>query len=155
MMFTRISRRVRHPFHREEGQAGFEFMLILPLFFTFFLLMIEFGLAMYQFVSIANGVREGARYAAVNCGDGNCAGGADATTPQGRTVARSAGFLTNAEVTVEWTGTNRGDAVVVRAADTYNALFFPLPGMSLKSCAQMRLERKDDGSVTVNGSATC
>jgi Flp pilus assembly protein TadG len=154
-MFQRILRCARHPFRREEGQAAFELILVLPLFFTFFLLMIEFGLAMYQFVSIANGVREGARYASVNCGDGNCVGGANAVTPAQRTIDRSAGFLTNAEVTVEWTGTSRGDAVVVRAADTYNSLFFPLPGMSLNSCAQMRLERGDDGSVTVNGSASC
>jgi Flp pilus assembly protein TadG len=140
----------------ERGQAAFEFLLVLPIFFTFFLLLIDFGVLMYEHVSIANGVREGARYAAVNCGDGNCTGGSDSTTPLQRTVARSSGFLANADVTVEWTGANRGDSVVVKADHSYSSIFFPgFPAIHVKSCAQMRLEQKDNGSISSTGSASC
>lgn len=152
---TRQSKRaIRIPLRREEGQAGFEFMLLLPLFFTFFLLVIDFGMLMYEHVTIANAVREGARYASVNCGDGNCVGGTNSTTPLQRTIQRSSGFLVSGDVDVEWTGVNRGDAVVVHADHTYDSLFFPF-SMHAKSCAQMRIEQKDNGNVTITGSASC
>ncbi len=153
-MASRMLRRLRSPLRREDGQAALEFVLVLPLFFTFFLLMIDFGVLMYEHVSIANAVREGARYGSVNCGDGNCTGGTVSTTPVDRTVERSGGFLTSGDVTVQWTGVDRGSAIVVKADHTYNALFFPL-SMQVKSCAQMRLEQRDNGSISPTGSATC
>lgn len=139
---------------REEGQASLELLLVFPIFVSFLLLLVDLGLVMYEHISIANAVREGARYASVNCGDGNCTGGTSSVTPLQRTVDRSSGFLANGDVTVQWTGTNRGDAVVVKADHTYDYLFFPF-SMQVKSCATMRLEQRDNGTISPTGSASC
>ena len=56
---------------REEGQAAFEFVLVLPVCIFFLLLMVDMGIMTYQYVSVSNAVREGARFGAVNCG-GEC-----------------------------------------------------------------------------------
>ena len=57
---------------RDDGQAAIEFLLVIPTFMVFLFLVVDFGMLMYQYVSIANAVREGARYAAVNCNTGSC-----------------------------------------------------------------------------------
>ena len=134
--------------HREEGQAAFEFILILPLFVLFMLLLIDFGIMTYEYVSLSSAAREGARYAAVNCGDGSCT----QTEVRDRTIARSGGLLTaanNAEVTVGWvnadavgTNSDRGDAAVVKVLHPYAFLFFPFT-FPVQSCADMRLEQRD------------
>ena len=51
---------------RDEGQAAFEFLMVLPILVLFFLIVIDFGVAMYEYVSVSNSVREGARFGAVN-----------------------------------------------------------------------------------------
>jgi hypothetical protein len=140
---------------RNDGQAAFEFLLIFPALVVFLLLLTDLGVMMYEFVSVSNAVREGARYAAVNCGDLNCVGGPTPETPAQRTVNRSSGFLTSGEVTVQWTGINRGDAVVVHALHPYDFLFFPGFSIDVKSCSEMRLEQRDNGSITATASATC
>ncbi|MEZ4503841.1 MAG: pilus assembly protein [Dehalococcoidia bacterium] len=142
-------RRWLTPWRRDEGQAAFEFLLMLPLFFLFVLLMVDLGVMMYQYVSISNAAREGARYAAVNC-DGNCT----ASEVQNRVVDRSGGILGAGdvgEVTVSWpSGTDRGDPVAVRIEHPYDFLFFPAT-IPVVSCSDMRLEQQDQ-DATAGGS---
>ena len=139
--------RIRHPLQREEGQAAFEFLLMLPLFFTFFLMVLDFGVTMYGYVSIANAAREGARYGAVNCGTDVCT----ANLIQTRTVGRSGGFLAdNADVTVSWpSGGSRGSPVAVNVSHDHDLLFFPFT-WTIGSCAEMRLEQAEAG-ITAGG----
>jgi hypothetical protein len=125
---------------------------MLPFFVMFLLILVDLGVMMYAQVSTANAVREGARYASVNCGDGNCETGGDSV--EARAAERSSGFLDEADFTVEWTGTSRGDSVVVSADRTHQYLFFPF-SIQLQSCSQMRIERNDDGAVPVVAGAEC
>jgi Flp pilus assembly protein TadG len=143
-------RRLSPLFRREEGQATFEFVLILPFFILFLLLLIDFGIMMYEYVSVSNAVREGARYGAVNCGDGSCTA-ADVAT---RVIDRSGGILSNTgEVTVGWPdGSDRGDSVVVKVTHPYKFLFFPAATIDVVSCADMRLEQTDKGTNLPSGS---
>jgi Flp pilus assembly protein TadG len=136
----------------QKGVAAFEFLLVLPFFVGFFLLAVDFGMLMYQYVSVANAVREGARYAAVNCGDGSCTD----VDVKNRTIARSSGILTplnTAQVTVRWLDNDvpvninhdRGDSVVVSVNHPYNFMFFPAT-FPVVSCADMSLEQTDGGA---------
>jgi len=157
MGFKAIRRRLRFLplFRREEGQAVFEFVLILPFFVFFLLLLIDFGIMMYEYVSVSNAVREGARYGAVNCGDGACTAAEVAT----RVTDRSGGILCDPnsdptckqpanQVTVAWPdGSDRGDSVVVKVDHDYEFLFFPWATIPVVSCADMRLEQKDKTAV--------
>jgi hypothetical protein len=163
-----IRRRLRFLplFRREEGQAAFEFVLILPFFVFFILLLIDFGIMMYEYVSVANAVREGARYGAVNCG--GAVGGCSVQLIQDRVLERSGGILSGSDrgdVTVGWInndgqGTNhdRGDSVVVKVDHDYDFLFFPnnFLGMGhitipVVSCNNMRLEQTDKGTNLPSG----
>ena len=114
----------------------------------FFLMLIDFGITMYGYVSIANAAREGSRYGAVNCGDGSCTAGEIAT----RVANRSGGFADAADVTVSWpAGGNRGSSVVVRVSHDHGLIFFPST-WTITSCADMRLEQQDSGVTTPSGS---
>ena len=137
-------------FRREEGQAAFEFLLILPFFIFFLLLLIDFGVMMYEYVSVSNAVREGARYGAVNCGTGGCTlAGADGICQ--RVLDRSGGILDHpTEVFVRWEDNDgktpnsaRGDSVVVKVTHPYKFLFFPAATIDVVSHADMRLEQTD------------
>ena len=147
---------------REDGQAAWEFLLVLPIFVLWLLLIVDFGIMMYEYVSVSNGVREGARHGAVNCGDGDCT----AQEVLARAAERSGGILDPAncdgEVFVEWVnnpgtisseGTDKGDSVVVRVEHDYNFLFFPV-SIPVVSRADMRLERADLGTLP-SGETTC
>ncbi len=68
MRLTSIRRPVRRGIKDEKGQAAIELLLVFPVFIVVVLLAVDFGLWMYQTVSVASAVRDGARYAAVNCG---------------------------------------------------------------------------------------
>ena len=140
----------------ERGQAALEFMLVLPIFISLFLLVVDLGVLMYHYVSVSNAVREGARYGSINCGDGSCTD----DEIKDRTIARSGGILSSApehqnRVRVDWVDnenldTNgiwyaRGDSVVVRVNHPYEFLFFP-GGKMVYSCADMRLEQTDRGA---------
>jgi hypothetical protein len=120
-------------------------MLMLPLFFTFFLFVIDFGVMMYGYVSVANAAREGARWASVNCGDGSCT----ADEIRNRTVERSGGFLSNAaDVAVDWPdGGSRGDPVVVKVCHSHELWFFPY-SQTIVASTDMRLERNDAGTLS-------
>jgi hypothetical protein len=158
MTIKALRRRLRFLplFRREEGQAAFEFLLILPFFVFFLLLLIDFGIMMYEYVSVSNAVREGARYGAVNCGDGGCTYD-DVCL---RVVERSGGILSDSDcgtpaVTVGWPdGSDRGDSVAVKVDHDYKFLFFPNSILGIGnitipvvSCADMRLEQKDKTAV--------
>ena len=166
------NRRRRHSslLHREGGQAALEFVLVLPIFVVFFFLVFDFGFMMYQYVSVSNAVREGTRYGAVNCRPTSATGTCTQTLVRDLTIKRSGGILApttastvdctvwtgwapappppnkNQEVCVAWTGTNRGDSVLVKVDHFYQFLF--VPGMSVHavSCADMSLEQKDNGT---------
>lgn len=141
-------------FRREEGQASFEFMLVLPFFLLFILLLIDLGMLTFEYVSVSNAVREGARYGAVNCGDGAC----DTAEVTQRVLDRSGGILSAVgDVTVNWfdndsDGRNygRGDSVVVKVDHSYDFLFFPA-SIDVVSCADMRLEQSDDNESLPDG----
>jgi len=135
---------------RNEGQAALEFMLVIPAFVIFLGLIVDFGMLTYEYVSIANAAREGARYGATNCRDGACS----LVEVRDQTIARSGGILSPSspgEVIVGWIdrdglspNSGRGDSVVVFVNHRYNFLFVPVgPGIPVMACADMRLERRD------------
>jgi hypothetical protein len=140
---------------REEGQAAFEFLLILPFFLMFLLLLVDLGMLTYEYVSVANASREAARYGSVNCEGGLCS---DAAVQQ-RARERSSGIVTDiSEVEVGWIdidGANgnsgRGDSVVVKITHPYDFLFFPAV-IDVVSCTDMRLERTDGAAGLPDGS---
>ena len=143
-------RRSRSLFRKEQGQSALEFLLVLPVFVGAFLLVVDLGMLMYQYVSISNAVREGARYGSINCGDGQCTD----KEVKSRTIARSGGILAESpehqnEIRVDWMDNNgdgtissRGDSVVVRISHPYNFMFFP-GSIPVVSCADMSLEQTD------------
>jgi Flp pilus assembly protein TadG len=148
--------RLLAPFHHEKGQAAFEFMLILPFFIGFILLLVDLGILAFEYVSVSNAAREAARYGSVNCDDGSC----DLSQVVNLALKRSAGILSNpAEVTAGWLDNNndgensaRGDSVVVKVTHPYHFLFFPGVSIDVVSCADMRLERTDETTGLPSGS---
>ena len=153
--------RIARLFHkRDEGQAAFEFLMVLPIMILFFLLIVDFGIVMYEYVSVSNSVREGARFGAVNCSSGSCT----ADQIKQKVVSRSGGIITSAaDVSVGWndvtnpgagnTNHDRGDAVTVKVSHNYSFLFFPI-SWTVRSCSDMRLEQRDS-AATGGGSVTC
>ena len=154
------SRRSHSLFRKEEGQSALEFVLVLPVFVVAFLMVVDLGMLMYQYVSVSNAVREGARFGAVNCGDGSCDTIDLTETVFDRTIARSSGVLdplaSPAEVTVGWldntvpldNNRGRGDSVVVKVDHDY--IFMFLPGsisIPVVSCADMSLEQSDTATT--------
>jgi hypothetical protein len=153
-------RRRRSLFHREEGQAALEFVMVLPICIIFILVLLDLGIMMYEFVSVSNAVREGARFGSVNCGP---TGACSPLAVQTRTISRSGGILTaTGEVTVRWldndvpTNTNRtrGDSVVVSVSHPYAFLFFPITAPII-SCADMRLEQTDKAASLPDLGGVC
>ena len=151
-------RRRRSLRRREKGQAALEFLLVLPIFIGFFFLVVDLGMLMYEYVSISNAVREGTRFGAINCGDGECT---DDEVKE-RTIDRSGGILERPgdmpEVTVDWVDNDgdgihyaRGDSVVVRVTHPYDFIFFP-GSLNVYSCADMSLEQTDRTTTLPIGS---
>jgi hypothetical protein len=157
----RIHRLLRLPGPSDKGQASFEFLLVLPSFILFVLLIVDFGIWTFEYVSVSNAVREGARYAAVNCGSGTCASTNDI---RDRAIARSSGILSTSDTyDIGWidrsspanaSRKDRGDSIKVKATHTYNFLFFPVH-LDVTSCADMRLEQSDGGPGTAPASNSC
>lgn len=141
----------------EDGQAAFEFLMILPIFVLFMLLVVDLGVAMYEYVGISNGVREGARYAAVNCGS-------DAPCTAQKVYDRASAHdglgsaIPGSEYVPRWDLTSglakKGNAVSVKATHTYNFLFFPALHLTLTACSEMALEA-DDAATGLTGPAAC
>ncbi len=135
-----------------------EFMLVLPVFVAAILLMVDLGMLMYQYVSVSNAVREGARFGSINCGDGSCTDDEVKT----RILNRSGGILSDpTEVQVGWLDNdgdgvsiqNQGDSVVVRVDHDYDFMFFP-GTLPVISCADMSLEQSDAG-IGLPGATGC
>ncbi len=55
--------------HRSRGQAIVEFALVFPLFILLLAGMIDFGIALYDYMTIINAARDGARLGADLCGE--------------------------------------------------------------------------------------
>ena len=150
---ARFLRRGLRRGHREtSGQATFEFMLMLPLFVLLVLFAVDMAIVGYQYVTVSNAVREGARFAAVNCPPaGDCTG----DDVKDLTALRSNGAFDSGDVTVIWEGTDRGDPVMVSAEYGHTLLFFDLGwDFPIASCAVMRLEQSDS-LATSGGTAEC
>jgi len=145
----------RHCLRDEDGQAALETLLIFPLFIVIVLMAVDFGVWMYQSVSVANAVREGARYAALKCpGAGTC----DATEIADYTALKSSGSLESTDVHVTWAPSgsiaagSKGSSVAVEACRDYTLLFIPITLTNgLISAANMRVET----TVTVGTNSTC
>src|SRR5687767_10284156 len=129
-MLNKLRRLLRKLGLEERAQAAIEMLLIFPTFFLVIGLIIDFGVVMYQYVTITNAVREGARYAAVNCSGGSCTTALVCT----RTINSSSGLLdtSHASAKVRWLDRtansqvyNRGDSAVVRIVHPYNLIFVP------------------------------
>lgn len=155
----------------EAGQSAFEFVLVLPFFITFMLALTDMGILMYEYVSVSNAVREGARYASVNCPGG--ADGCKQTTAfcpaealngvsdvRQRVINRSGKILSCSDTfAISWVDTvvlpsnnhnfDRGDTVVVRVVHNYPLLFFPYT-IPVVSCASMQLELQDPAGATAS-----
>src|SRR4051794_35999669 len=88
-----IARAVRRLRNREEGASLVEFALIAPILFLILFGVIDFGFIYNDFLSVRQGVRDGARVGAVaNFGtDQNC------STNAGVTVANSGSASTEAQ----------------------------------------------------------
>ncbi len=154
--------RGRHSFCRGEGgQSALEFVLVLPIFVLFFLVVVDLGMLMYHYVSISNAAREGIRFGAVTCGDGECTD----DQVKDRIIARSGGILADPEdrpdVRVDWFDINgdglnygQGDAVVVRIDHPYDFLFSPF-SIDVFSCADMRLEQTDQTDTLPSTATGC
>ena len=50
-----------------RGQALAEFAMVVPIFLLIVAGMIDFGLGLYTYVTMANGARDGVRLAATTC----------------------------------------------------------------------------------------
>ena len=139
-----------------RGQSLAELSLTIPILLILVFGIIDFGLGMRSYVSLANGVREGARFAAV----GNPAGtatdcdGTTNTTVYGRTCVALNGLdLDELSPNVEYpSGIAPGNSVVVSAdydyhfvtplgdlIDFFSGGTFPTT-ISLSSSTDMRLE---------------
>lgn len=140
----------------ERGQAAFEFLLMLPMLVGILLFVVDIGVAMYEYVSVSNAVREGARYGAVNCPpSAGPSTGCNAGKVQSWAAGRTGGItIPNSEITVTWSGRNRGDSVAVAIDHPYHFLFFPGVTLHVKSCSAMRLEQQDL-TTSLSGGGTC
>jgi Flp pilus assembly protein TadG len=54
-------------FRREMGQDLIEYALVLPIVMALMLGIVDFGLAVFSYNTIANAAREGARYGTIQC----------------------------------------------------------------------------------------
>jgi hypothetical protein len=157
-MGTSSTRRSIRFGRRQEGQSVVEFMLMLPFFLIFILLVIEFGLFMWTSVSIANATREGARFASANCGGAGCGDGLDIIERVKLRAGDGIG-LTDDDITVSWPdGRGRGDPVSVAIDYSHQLFFIPgimsffnsdgQTGIPIRSCSDMRLEQNEGGDPT-------
>jgi Flp pilus assembly protein TadG len=116
---------------RSRGQAVVEFALILPLFLLLLAGMVDFGMALYDYMAIVNAARDGARVGASACGT--------ATPPCSSKIvshaAPSGGLLSAANLTIACTtpvgastgcdtgAAKGGGSVTVTARYTYQMIW--------------------------------
>jgi Flp pilus assembly protein TadG len=140
---TRQKRRGRH----QRGQSLVEFALVIPLFLVLVFGIIDFGLGLKSWITITNAAREGARYAAVTCGE---------TTDDAAVIAKTEDAAADLSSDVDVTVTNcpgeSTESVIVEVEYEYT-LITPLGGLlsflggaglpstiALSSSSDMRVE---------------
>jgi Flp pilus assembly protein TadG len=110
--------RVRRSRRRERGQSLVELALVLPVFLLIVMATIDFGWALRSYIVITNSAREGARAGVV---------GASEDDIKAAVVEKSAGLLTEAEVTVTNAQTEPGTNLSVAVEYEHNYIS-PLGG---------------------------
>lgn len=115
---------------REEGQSLTEFALILPIFLILVFGIIDFGMGLRAYITVAQATREGARYGIVGNQAGSfpadCNGstqnsivGKVCTTMDGLNLANVQTVETTCPTTSSTPPCNPGDPVRVRAEYRY------------------------------------
>lgn len=160
---------------RESAQAAFEFVLVFPLFIGLLMLLFDFGILMYQYVSVSNAAREGARYGAVRCGGTGCIPG----DIQDQAVKAGGGFVkvdnacagepvTEADpdmICANWvdasgvarapgTPASAGDAVIVVVRHRYGFHLLPVD-FPVVACVAMRVEASGTVPLDAGGPVKC
>jgi Flp pilus assembly protein TadG len=165
MNFLRLVRRVLAS--EDRAQAGMELLIVLPVFIVLLGLVVDFGVIMYQYVSLSNATREGARYAAVNCGTGTCASPTATGTTTSvcyKVVNAASGLLdtSHSDVKLQWVNRaspanvyDKGDSVVVQVSHDYGLIFAPGIHWTIKSSADMRLEQTDGNTSLPSSASMC
>jgi hypothetical protein len=145
--------------HDSLGQAAVEMLILTPLVIMFFLVIVDFGLLLRNWVMVSNAAREGARYAALG---GNRTFSDIAT----KVVNASGGLLRLEDIGVHYENrpestspapTDRGDSVIVCARRDYtfpllSHLFPFLPHVTVRTKVDMRLET---GALGSGGGVSC
>ncbi len=136
----------------ERGASLVEFALILPLLMLFVFGIIEFGGTYNNFVSLRNGVREGARLAVVNDQSNG-----DILTETKQRIGLDA---SQTKVRVVLNGTHVGDTVTVCASyPAYNITWVMRPFLGnrvVTSSVTMRLEQVPSFTSSADpGAPTC
>ncbi|HZR12661.1 MAG TPA: TadE/TadG family type IV pilus assembly protein [Acidimicrobiia bacterium] len=136
----------------ERGASLVEFALILPLLMLFVFGIIEFGGTYNNFVSLRNGVREGARLAVVNDQSNG-----DILTETKQRIGLDA---SQTKVRVVLNGTHVGDTVTVCASyPAYNITGVMRPFLGnrvVTSSVTMRLEQVPSFTSSADpGAPTC
>ena len=101
---SRIGRAGRHP---RRGQSLVEFALVLPIFILLLAGIADFGIGLYQYMTVINSARVGARFGTLN-----------ATNPSAIVnAAQSAGIGSSATVTVScWSVVGNGNVTTPTSA---------------------------------------
>lgn len=137
-------RPLRHLHGRQDGLAALETALVLPVVTVLIMLIMDVGIFFFDYVSAANSVREGARCGAVGHTDAAIDGRVGATS----------GFSDPLAVTVDRTGGQIGDDVVVTASFSHDwilpATVFGVPD-SYEVSATMRIESLGPAAGTCGG----
>jgi Flp pilus assembly protein TadG len=158
----RTRRSARRLSKRERAQSLVEFCLIIPVFLILVFGVIDFGMGLRAYITVAQATREGARFAAignpagtfVSGGSGEC-NGSTTTTTVGRVCSTLGGLpLTNiSTVGVTYpSGNSPGNPVHVAVSYSYKYIT-PLSGLvnffsagslgsaiSISASTDMRLE---------------
>jgi Flp pilus assembly protein TadG len=134
---------MRHIAPRNRGQDLVEYALILPLLLLFILGIVEFGIAVFAYNTIANAAREGARVGVVPLGPGGDVADMEQDMEQA-VIERTGGLnLTSANITATRTIT-QSMVEVVYGHRLITGLIVRTAGgdplVTLRSVATMRTE---------------
>jgi Flp pilus assembly protein TadG len=134
-----MRRRRRTDLRAERGQAAVEFALIAPVFIALMLAIVQFGIALNNYLTVTDAARAGARSAAVDRISGN--GPADATAA----VDKAASALDPAKLGVtvtcpDWTTPGSDVTVTVTYPFSISILGWVVHSGTLSSTQTERLE---------------
>jgi hypothetical protein len=137
---------------------------MMPFFVMGLLVVVDFGILMYEYISVSNASREAARYGSVSCTVGAC----NDQLIRDYAIKKSSGILPvgspDAVIMVRSrdredlnsTTRDKGDSVIVQIKHRYKFLFIPLWEVNVGSCADMRLEKTEStGTVTSTTTLAC